>query len=77
MANDNAGQITIYEQIPTDLKKAIEDVLFNRINEATENLIEISKDIPEILKEKKIQINGEKTIRKSRICVGKWHQRVY
>ena len=43
MAIVNAGQITIYEQIPTDLKKAIEDVLFNRINEATENLIDISK----------------------------------
>ena len=43
MAIVNAGQITIYEQIPKDLKEAIEDVLFNRSNDATENLIDVSK----------------------------------
>ena len=43
MAIVNAGQITIYEQIPKDLKDAIEDVLFNKIESATDNLLEISK----------------------------------
>ena len=43
MAIVNAGQITIYEQIPKDLKKSIEDVLFNKSSLATDNLIEISK----------------------------------
>ncbi len=43
MAIVNAGQITIYEQIPSDLKKAIEDVLFNRKEDATDFLIETSK----------------------------------
>ena len=43
MAIVNAGQITIYEQIPKDLKKSIEDVLFNKNSLATDNLIEISK----------------------------------
>jgi 5-methyltetrahydrofolate--homocysteine methyltransferase len=43
MAIVNAGQITIYEQIPKDLKRAIEDVLFNKSNHATDNLIEVSK----------------------------------
>ncbi len=43
MAIVNAGQITIYEQIPKDLKKSIEDVLFNKNPLATENLIDISK----------------------------------
>ncbi len=42
MAIVNAGQITIYEQIPKDLKKTIEDVLFNRDCDATEKLLEIS-----------------------------------
>ena len=42
MAIINAGQITIYEQIPKDLKKAIEDVLFNLTDDATDFLIEIS-----------------------------------
>ena len=41
MAIVNAGQITIYEQIPSDLKTAIEDVLFNRSDDSTEALIEI------------------------------------
>ncbi len=43
MAIVNAGQITIYEQIPRDLKSCIEDVLFNKHQDATENLINISK----------------------------------
>ena len=43
MAIVNAGQITIYEQIPDDLKKSIENVLFNKNENATDNLIEISK----------------------------------
>ena len=43
MAIVNAGQITIYEQIPKDLKKSIEDVLFNKNSLATDNPIEISK----------------------------------
>ena len=43
MAIVNSGQITIYEQIEPKLKKAIEDVLFNRNPDATEKLIEISK----------------------------------
>ena len=30
MAIVNAGQITIYEQIPNDLRKTIEDVFFNK-----------------------------------------------
>ena len=42
MAIVNAGQITIYEQIPSDLKNAIEDVFFNKDDEATDRLIDIS-----------------------------------
>ena len=43
MAIINAGQITIYEQIPLDLKDSIEDVLFNRSDNATDRLIDLSK----------------------------------
>jgi len=43
MAIVNAGQITIYEQIPLDLKESIEDVLFNRSDKATDKLIDLSK----------------------------------
>ena len=54
MAIVNAGQITIYEQIPKDLKKAVEDVLFNKNENATENLIEVSKSYSKNLEKKKI-----------------------
>ncbi len=54
MAIVNTGQITIYEQIPSDLKKSIEDVLFNKNINATENLIEISKKYSGNVERKKI-----------------------
>ena len=47
MAIVNAGQITIYEQIPKDLRESIEDVLFNRSDNATDKLIDISKKYSE------------------------------
>ena len=54
MAIVNAGQITIYEEIPKDLKITIEDVLFNRNKNSTDKLIDISKNIlQKIYKRKK------------------------
>ena len=38
----NAGQLTIYEDIPADLRERIEDVLFNRREDTTERLIEVA-----------------------------------
>ncbi|MBL6853648.1 MAG: methionine synthase, partial [Alphaproteobacteria bacterium] len=39
----NAGQLSVYEDIPHELRGAIEDVLFNKKPEATENLLEIAQ----------------------------------
>ncbi len=36
----NAGQLEVYEEIPKDLRKLVEDVLFDRHPDATERLIE-------------------------------------
>lgn len=36
----NAGQLTVYDDIPAELKKAVEDVILNRNDEATESLME-------------------------------------
>lgn len=41
----NAGQLIIYEEIPKDLLKAVEDVIFNRSEEATEKLLEIAERV--------------------------------
>jgi len=39
----NAGQLAVYEDIADDLRDAIEDVLFNRGENATERLLEIAE----------------------------------
>lgn len=38
----NAGQLTVYEEIPEDLKQRVEDVVLNKNPEATERLLEIA-----------------------------------
>lgn len=44
MAIVNAGRLPVYDDIPTDLRDRIEDVLFNRRSDATERLIEVASD---------------------------------
>ena len=39
----NAGQLAVYEDIAADLRDGIEDVLFNRNEDATERLLEIAE----------------------------------
>jgi 5-methyltetrahydrofolate--homocysteine methyltransferase len=42
MAIVNAGQITVYDDIPEELRDRVEDVLLNRRDDATERLLEIA-----------------------------------
>jgi len=39
----NAGQLQIYDEIPANLKTAVEDVLFNRSADATDRLVELAE----------------------------------
>jgi len=39
----NAGQLTIYEDIPTELRKAVEDVVLNRNDNGTDILLEVAE----------------------------------
>ncbi len=41
----NAGQLTVYEQIPPDLLERVEDVLLNRRPDATERLLEFAETV--------------------------------
>ena len=41
----NAGQLTVYQDIPPDLLQRVEDVLFNRRADATEWLIEFAEQV--------------------------------
>jgi 5-methyltetrahydrofolate--homocysteine methyltransferase len=40
----NAGQIMVYDDIPADLLERIEDVLFNRRDDATDRLLEVADE---------------------------------
>src|SRR3954466_7846601 len=40
----NAGQLTVYQDIPTPLREGIEDVLFNRKADATERLLTLAQE---------------------------------
>ncbi|MEJ2298591.1 MAG: methionine synthase [Woeseiaceae bacterium] len=39
----NAGQLAIYEDLPADLREAVEDVVLNRSPDATEKLLEVAE----------------------------------
>ncbi len=39
----NAGQLAIYDDLPQQLRDAVEDVILNRHKEATENLLELAE----------------------------------
>ena len=39
----NPGQLVVYEDIPSDLKKAVEDAVLNRRSDATERLLEVAQ----------------------------------
>jgi len=54
----NPGQSVIYEDIPTELRNLVEDVIFNRREEATDELIEYAekiKDTKDIQAEQKAE----------------------
>ncbi|HKY17715.1 MAG TPA: methionine synthase [Rhizomicrobium sp.] len=40
----NAGQLSVYQDIPTPLREGIEDVLFNRREDATERLLALAQE---------------------------------
>lgn len=44
MAIVNAGQLEVYDEIPAKLKQAVEDVILNRRDDATERLLDIAPE---------------------------------
>jgi 5-methyltetrahydrofolate--homocysteine methyltransferase len=52
----NAGQITVYEEIPKDLLEHVEDVLLNRRDDATERLLTFAQSVKQQQKEKKEEL---------------------
>jgi len=56
----NAGQLTVYDDINVGLKECVEDVLFNRRDDATERLVAIAKDYKGIKKDSKEDLSWRK-----------------
>jgi len=50
----NPGQLTLYDDIDKRLKKAVEDVIFNKHADATENLVEIAENFIGTKKKNKV-----------------------
>ena len=47
----NAGQLEVYEEIPKDLLRLVEDVLLNKRPDATERLVEFAESVKQKGKE--------------------------
>ena len=52
----NAGQLVVYEDIPGDLLERVEDVIFNRREDATERLVEFADTVKGSGKKKEIDL---------------------
>ena len=55
----NPGQLTIYDEIDPKLKTAIEDVIFDRKKNATDDLVKIAERFKGGIKKKKVDKSGE------------------
>ncbi|UTW60300.1 methionine synthase [Kordiimonas sp. SCSIO 12603] len=49
----NAGQLTVYSDIPDELRERVEDVILNRRDDATERLLDVADEYRGLIKERK------------------------
>jgi 5-methyltetrahydrofolate--homocysteine methyltransferase len=56
----NAGQIVVYEDIEDTLKTAVEDVILNRKDDATEKLLDIANEVKQRVKDTKEELTWRK-----------------
>ncbi|MEM7435605.1 MAG: methionine synthase, partial [Myxococcota bacterium] len=53
----NAGQLEVYEEVPKDLLEHVEDVLFNRREDATERLVTLAETVKGSGKKNKLDLS--------------------
>ena len=53
----NAGQLEVYEDIPKDLLERVEDILFNRREDATERMVEFAETVKGDGKKREIDLS--------------------
>jgi len=59
MAIVNAGQLTIYDDIPDELRERVEDVILNRRDDATDRLLDVAEKYRGDGKTKAAVVNNE------------------
>ena len=64
----NAGQLTVYDDIDPELKTRVEDVLFNRREDATDRLVEIAEEYRGVKRSEKKDLSWRDQTVEQRIC---------
>jgi len=57
----NAGQLDLYEDIPKDLLEHVEDIIFNRREDATERMVEFAENVKGSGKKREIDLSWRET----------------
>ena len=57
----NAGQLAVYEEIPADLLEHVEDVIFNRRDDATERLVRFAEGVKGSARERREDLSWRET----------------
>ena len=52
----NAGQLVVYEDIPTDLLTHVEDVIFNRRADATDRMVELAETVKGVGQKRQVDL---------------------
>jgi len=63
----NAGQLEVYEEIPAELKEHVEDVVFNRRDDATERLVDLAERYKGAGKKREVDLSWRETTVEKRL----------
>ena len=69
----NAGQLQQYDDVPDELRELMEDVLFNRRDDATERLLEFAEGFKGEAKTRKVDLSWRETTVQERLKHGLIH----
>ena len=64
----NAGQLTVYDDIDPELKTRVEDVLFNRREDATDRLVEIAEEYRGVKRSEEKDLSWRDQTVEQRMC---------
>ena len=73
MAIVNAGKLPVYEDIPESVRERIEDVLFNRRDDATERLLEVASSVKGQARQKAEDLSWRETDARGRLVYALVH----